>query len=106
MNKSIQILLSILVLCLMPLNIFGQPVERSESSYYYTFDRRVPIVKIPGKFMIKKKQDLSKGQLEDIVNSCLGNAEYDWFKEDICTVICANNLVDETIKRLILLMII
>lgn len=101
MNKSIQILLSILVLCLMPLNIFGQPVERSDSSYYYTFDRRVPIVKIPGKFMIKKKQDLSKGQLEDIVNSCLGKAEYDWFNEDICTVICANNLVDEAIKRLI-----
>lgn len=91
-----------MVLFLMPLVVCGSSVEQTEELFYYTFDKRVPIEKVPGKIMIKKKQDLSKGGLEDIVISCLGKAEFDWFNEDICTVLCSDDLVDKTIKRLLL----
>ncbi|MBO7110638.1 MAG: S8 family serine peptidase [Bacteroidaceae bacterium] len=95
-------ILRLMVLFLMPLVVCGSSVEQTEELFYYTFDKRVPIEKVPGKIMIKKKQDLSKGGLEDIVISCLGKAEFDWFNEDICTVLCSDDLVDKTIKRLLL----
>ena len=91
-----------MVLFIMPLVFCGHSVGPTEQLFYYTFDKKVLIEKVPGKIMIKKKQDLSKGGLEDIVISCLGKAEFDWFNEDICTVLCFDDLVDKTIKRLLL----
>ena len=62
-------ILRLMVLFLMPLVVCGSSVEQTEQLFYYTFDKRVPIEKVPGKIMIKKKQDLSKGGLEDISSS-------------------------------------
>lgn len=102
MKKSIHTILRLMVLFIMPLVFCGHSVGPTEQLFYYTFDKKVLIEKVPGKIMIKKKQDLSKGGLEDIVISCLGKAEFDWFNTDICTVLCSDDLVDKTIKRLLL----
>ena len=90
-----------MVLFLIPLIVCGNSVEQTEQLFYYAFDEKVPIEIVPGKFMVKKKRDVSKEEAVAIISSCLDKAAYDWFNDDICTVLTDDGMVGVAVRRLL-----
>lgn len=101
MIKNIHRLLIALTTVLLSEVLYAQTPSNGEQLFYYSFDKKVLIEEVPGRFMIKKKSDVSKEGLESIVQSYLENTVFDWFNSDICTVSTDNQLVERTIKLLI-----
>lgn len=85
----------------VPLTVCAHPVGESEQLFYYSFNEKVPIVTVPGKFMLKKKADIEQKQMEAIVSSILDKVLFDWFNSDICTIHTDEGLVDEAISKLL-----
>ena len=90
-----------MVLFLMPLVVCGSSVQQTEELFYYAFDEKVPIEKVPGKFMVKKKPGVSKEEAVAIISSCLEKADFDWFNDDICTVSTDDGTVGVAVRRLL-----
>lgn len=102
MIKNIHRLLIALTTVLLSEVLYAQTPSNGEQLFYYSFDKKVLIEEVPGRFMIKKKSDVSKEGLESIVQSYLENTEFDWFNSDICTVSTDNQLlVDRAIKKML-----
>ena len=87
----------------VPLTVCAHPVGESEQLFYYSFNEKVSIVTVPGKFMLKKKADIEQKQMEAIVNSFLNKASFDWFNSDICTVQTDESVIDEAIDQLLII---
>lgn len=94
-------ILRLMVLFLMPLVVCGSSVQQAEELFYYAFDEKVPIEKVPGKFMVKKKPGVSKEEAVAIISSCLEKADFDWFNDDICTVSTDDGTVGVAVRRLL-----
>ena len=101
MKKSIHTILRLMVLFIMPLVFCGHSVKQTEQLFYYAFDQKVPIEEVPGKFMVKKKTNVSKEETESIISSCLDKADYDWFNDDICTVSTDEGTISMAINHLL-----
>lgn len=86
---------------LMPLFVSGTPAEKQEQLFYYSFDKKVPIEVVPGKFMVKKNPDVTKEEIEAIVSSYNVKATFEWFNTEICTVSTDDEIVDQTINHLL-----
>ena len=85
----------------MPLVFCGHSVKQTEQLFYYAFDQKVPIEEVLGKFMVKKKTNVSKEETESIISSCLDKADYDWFNDDICTVSTDEGTISMAINHLL-----
>lgn len=86
----------------MSLNCY--PAEGLEPLFYYSFEKKVSIEKIPDQFMIKKKSDFSKEELEKKILSLITRAHFDWLNSDICTVSSYdsnNNINSDVLQKLI-----
>ena len=101
MKKSIHTILRLMVLFIMPLVFCGHSVKQTEQLFYYAFDQKVPIEEVLGKFMVKKKTNVSKEETESIISSCLDKADYDWFNDDICTVSTDEGTISMAINHLL-----
>ena len=90
-----------MALMVMPLAVYGSSSDGPEELFYYSYGDKVAIEVVPGRFMLKKKPEMTKEQLEAKVKACLEKADFDWFNSDICTVSTDEEQVDEAILRLL-----
>ena len=81
--------------------MLSQTTYGSEQLFYYSFDKKVLIEEVPGKFMIKKKSDISQAEMETIIRLYVDEPTISWFNSDICTVSVEDILVEQTITHLI-----
>lgn len=102
------LLLWVLALLFLPLSVFCHPVEKEDNLFYYSFNKKIPIDIIPGKFMIMKKTEVSKDESEKIICSILlQKANFDWFNSDVCIVSIDNTdntedtIIDDTLLKLL-----
>lgn len=93
-----------LVICffasLVPFSALGSNNTESRQKSYYSFDKKIDIDELPDRFLIKKKTEVNKEQLELVVGSYLTAAKFEWFNSDICTVIANDVLIDQAIDSL------
>jgi len=90
-----------MVLLVMPLTVYGSSKNGPEDLFYYSYGDKVAIEVMPGRFMLKKKPEMTKEKLETKVKACLENTDFDWFNSDICTVSTNEERVDEAILQLL-----
>lgn len=85
---------------LVPFPALGSNKTESRQKSYYSFDKKIDIDELPDRFLIKKKTEVNKEQLELVVGSYLTAAKFEWFNSDICTVIANDVLIDQAIDSL------
>jgi len=91
-----------LVSCiLLSMTLYGASPDENEQLFYYTFNNKVPIEAVPGRFMLKKQQNIEMGEFENLVKDRVGEVQFDWFNSDICTVFACDTFVDDAIALML-----
>ena len=73
----------------------------AERLFYYSFDKKVFIEEVPCCYMVKKKTDVSKSEIEVIIGSCTKKPTFEWFNSDICTVFTEDYMIEDDIDQLL-----
>ena len=101
MRINLRIWIMAMTLATMSLRVLGFSAVEPEGLFYYSFGKKIFIEEFPDRFMLKKGPEMSKEQLETKVSTYLEKAEFDWFNDDICTVLANEGRVDDALNHFI-----
>lgn len=94
-------LLSLVSCILLSMTLYGASPGENGQLFYYSFDEKIGIVEVPGKFMVKKKPETKQKDVESMILSLVESAGFNWFNSDICTVETAYAAVEKVIEGLL-----
>ena len=94
-------LLTLVSCILLSMTLYGASPSENGQLFYYSFNEKIDIVEVPGKFMVKKKPEIKQKEIESMILSLVESAEFNWFNTDICTVKTTDSDVERTIDSLL-----
>lgn len=80
--------------------IESDPLDMSQYDYYYNYADKTYLYKTPGRFMVKKENDIDKSVIESLIDRYLPEASITWKNDNICHVDTYESLVDQAIISL------
>jgi hypothetical protein len=78
--------------------IDSDPLDMSQYDYHYNYNGyKTYLYKTPGRFMVKKENDIDKSVIESLIDRYLPEASFVWKTGNICLVDTYESLVDQAI---------